>query len=342
MIRRPAAALVVLFVIIGLLTGLPAAADPGASSSNPRLDSLVTKHGQATAALMLAERELFSAQRKLEAAGRTRRRTEEELEAARSALEERQQDLSVARQRLRDRVRNVYKWGSFGWIDLLLESETMSSVLRRVEALETLVTQDAELVTEVREATGKARRSADRLATLAEERSRMVEELQSRRQDLERARDRRAEVVASLGTELDKVRTLIEEADREMSRLNSKAAANTSSEDASSAPGEPQSTESPSSSESPTSPDGRKLTVKATAYALGGTTATGIPTGPGVIAVDPNVIPLGTRLYVPGYGEGIAADTGGVVKGNYIDVWLPSRERALAWGIKQLTVTILG
>jgi 3D (Asp-Asp-Asp) domain-containing protein len=61
----------------------------------------------------------------------------------------------------------------------------------------------------------------------------------------------------------------------------------------------------------------------------------------GIIAVDPRVIPLGTRLYVPGYGEGIAADTGGAVKGNRIDVWLPSQARAEEWGAKTITITIL-
>src|SRR5262249_26457918 len=53
------------------------------------------------------------------------------------------------------------------------------------------------------------------------------------------------------------------------------------------------------------------LTVTATAYTLQGTTATGAPVGYGVVAVDPSVIPLGTRMTIPGYGEGVAADTGG-------------------------------
>ena len=86
---------------------------------------------------------------------------------------------------------------------------------------------------------------------------------------------------------------------------------------------------------------GRQLTVRATAYALPGTTATGVGVRYGIIAVDPRVIPLGTRLYVPGYGEGIAADTGGAVKGNRIDVWLPSQAQAEEWGVKTLTITIL-
>jgi 3D (Asp-Asp-Asp) domain-containing protein len=82
------------------------------------------------------------------------------------------------------------------------------------------------------------------------------------------------------------------------------------------------------------------MTVEATGYALPGTTATGIPVGWGVVAVDPSVIPLGTRMYIPGYGEGVAADTGGAVHGRIIDLWFPTRAQALAWGRRTVTITI--
>jgi 3D (Asp-Asp-Asp) domain-containing protein len=82
------------------------------------------------------------------------------------------------------------------------------------------------------------------------------------------------------------------------------------------------------------------LTVEATGYALRGRTATGIQTAPGVVAVDPSVIPLGTRMTIPGYGTGIAADTGGAVHGNVIDLWFPTTAQALAWGRRTVTITI--
>lgn len=60
-----------------------------------------------------------------------------------------------------------------------------------------------------------------------------------------------------------------------------------------------------------------------------------------VIAVDPSIIPLGTRVWVEGYGEAIAADIGGAIKGNIIDVFIPSHEEALEWGRKTVKVRIL-
>jgi 3D (Asp-Asp-Asp) domain-containing protein len=85
---------------------------------------------------------------------------------------------------------------------------------------------------------------------------------------------------------------------------------------------------------------GRTLTVSSTGYSLPGRTATGIPAGWGVIAVDPAVIPLGTRLTVPGYGEGVAADTGSAVRGATVDLWFPSLSQARAWGRRTVTITL--
>lgn len=72
----------------------------------------------------------------------------------------------------------------------------------------------------------------------------------------------------------------------------------------------------------------RKLHVWATQYdshcpGCDSTTAIGLTAGKGVIAVDPTVVKLGSKLYVPGYGEAIAGDTGGAIKGNIIDLGFP-------------------
>lgn len=82
-----------------------------------------------------------------------------------------------------------------------------------------------------------------------------------------------------------------------------------------------------------------RLRAEVVAYHLPGRTASGLPTGVGIVAVDPRVIPLGTRLFVPRYGMAVAADTGPAIKGRVIDVWLP-KAQARRWGRKTLIVTV--
>lgn len=95
---------------------------------------------------------------------------------------------------------------------------------------------------------------------------------------------------------------------------------------------------------------GQKITVEATGYTANcegcsGITATGVNLNSNpdakVIAVDPSVIPLGTKVYVPGYGTAVAADTGGAINGNRIDINFATRDQALQFGRKNVTITIL-
>ncbi|PLT32660.1 hypothetical protein CUU64_17835 [Bacillus sp. V5-8f] len=95
---------------------------------------------------------------------------------------------------------------------------------------------------------------------------------------------------------------------------------------------------------------GRELFVSSTAYTAGcngcsGITATGINlrSNPGakIIAVDPGVIPLGSKVFVEGYGYAIAGDTGGAIKGHKIDVFFSSTSQAYRWGRKKVKITVM-
>jgi 3D (Asp-Asp-Asp) domain-containing protein len=85
---------------------------------------------------------------------------------------------------------------------------------------------------------------------------------------------------------------------------------------------------------------GYRLKMDAVAYHLPGRTASGLPVGKGVVAVDPNVIPLGTPMYVPGYGKSVAADVGWAIKGRIIDLWMPTDRAARKWGRRTVTITV--
>ncbi|MGH4123578.1 MAG: 3D domain-containing protein [Clostridium sp.] len=96
---------------------------------------------------------------------------------------------------------------------------------------------------------------------------------------------------------------------------------------------------------------GKIITVKATAYSAAdginstytssGKKAVRNPNGYSTIAVDPRIIPMGTKLYVEGYGYAIAADTGSGIKGNFIDVFFNTNKEVSNWGVKYIKVQIL-
>lgn len=88
-----------------------------------------------------------------------------------------------------------------------------------------------------------------------------------------------------------------------------------------------------------------RIRVVASSYCQGTTTYTGTHVARGTIAVDPSVIPLHSRLRVPGYGRGVALDTGSAIVGRRIDVYLPPKHGCAAswsWGRRALTVEVLG
>jgi 3D (Asp-Asp-Asp) domain-containing protein len=83
---------------------------------------------------------------------------------------------------------------------------------------------------------------------------------------------------------------------------------------------------------------------EATAYSLRGRTASGVPTQPGVIAADPRVLPLGSVVHVrAGQYSGVYTvhDTGSRVKGNLVDVWVPSSREARSFGRRQVKLQVL-
>ena len=87
------------------------------------------------------------------------------------------------------------------------------------------------------------------------------------------------------------------------------------------------------------------LKMVATAYTAAcngcsGLTASGRPAGHGIVAVDPSYIPLGTHLYIPGYGRATAGDTGGAIRGNRIDLGFDSHRDAMSFGRRPIVVYV--
>ena len=88
------------------------------------------------------------------------------------------------------------------------------------------------------------------------------------------------------------------------------------------------------------------INVRASGYTpldpgCNGITATGTIARKGVIAVDPKIIPLGTKVYIPGYGVAIAEDKGGAIKGHKVDLCYETKSQAYSWGVRNITLYVL-
>ena len=87
---------------------------------------------------------------------------------------------------------------------------------------------------------------------------------------------------------------------------------------------------------------GERMLFETTAYVwTGNRTSTGTWPARGTVAADPKVLAPGTRVYIPGYGPGVVADTGGAIKGNRLDLYVDSRAEALQWGRRIVEVVVI-
>jgi 3D (Asp-Asp-Asp) domain-containing protein/peptidoglycan hydrolase CwlO-like protein len=233
--------------------------------------------------------------------------------------------LRVSQRRLAARVRALYEQGKPEPLAVILGAQTIDQAVSGVEHLGRMADEDRSFIHHARAARKKMISVTAALAQAEAENESLRAAASDAASTLIRARAQRLSRIAWLASQ----RTSNGE---QISSLESTARTIAA---VSSAP-------SGSVLEPAASGGSRLLTVVATGYALTGHTASGIPVGPGVVAVDPSVIPLGTRLSIPGYGQGIAADTGGAIVGARIDLWFSSHAEALAWGRRTVTISVGG
>lgn len=257
-------------------------------------------------------------------------RTEAQLARLRVQLDVAWRSLYFAEERVGARIRQLYVNGQLDPVAILLGAESLDEAIDGIEGLRSFAAGDRDLARQVRRARDELAAAKRRIAGRAADLSRAEEQAASTSTALQAAAAERQAYIRQLARARGYTR-------REIARAEALAqsAQDTAAEIVVSAPA-PDAVES----SAPPPAGGSRLTVVATGYALRGRTATGIPTGWGVVAVDPSVIPLGTRMTIPGYGEGIAADTGGAVHGNIIDLWFPTVEQALQWGRRTVTIVI--
>jgi 3D (Asp-Asp-Asp) domain-containing protein/peptidoglycan hydrolase CwlO-like protein len=255
-----------------------------------------------------------------------------EIHAERAAA---QQRLAVARHSLRvsqvalaRRLQLLYEQGDSDPLAVVLGASSVDEALSSLDSLDRLADQDRLVIEQTRKAKLQLTRITRALAKRQLELQGLADEAAQSTLQLEQARAERSSYLASLASQRRLNAAAISSLQQQALAVETRSRQLTAV-----ASGRPAPTIEPGLV-------GRTLTVTATGYSIKGRTATGAPTGWGIVAVDPSVIPLGTRMTVPGYGSGVAADTGGAVRGATIDLWFPSLAQARAWGRRTVTITL--
>jgi 3D (Asp-Asp-Asp) domain-containing protein len=223
--------------------------------------------------------------------------------------------LTLSQQRLARRVRLLYEQGDSDPMAVLVGAKSIEEALTGLESIHRVASQDRLVIEQAESARARLIVATKRLAAQEAQARRAESATSATLAALEAARGEREAQLAAFRATRGSNSTTISTLEAEAREL---AAAPTQT----------------------SSLAGRTLTMSATGYSLKGRTSTGVAVGYGVVAVDPNVIPLGTKMTIPGYGQGVAADTGGAVTGARIDLWFPTQAEALAWGTRTVSITL--
>lgn len=332
--RRRVRALAISLVIAALAVGAVAIAQP----PDATLERLSAAEADAVAELVAADAAVAAAQARSAA-------LDAQADVARDDAREAQRRSAVARENARigravlaERLEALYRRGGTDPVIVLLTADSLTRALDELGVLRRAVLRDEALARETAAGIRRARaaqRTADaeaaRLAAAAEAAEAERVALADARAQEERTLTTIRAELADRRRALERVESAAQEVTETVSSINASAAPS----------GAPPQTASAAAATPPAATGtGRVLRVKAYAYTGGGLTASGLPTGTGRCAVDPAVIPLGTRFDVPGYGPCLAADTGYLIDGATIDVWLPTQADTVQWGIKYLDITL--
>jgi peptidoglycan DL-endopeptidase CwlO len=232
-------------------------------------------------------------------------------------------DLAAAEARLGARLRALYEQGQTDPLAVLLGAQSLEEALSSLDALDRSASLDRQLIQQTRLARAREEAAASSLAARSATLERLRRDAAATASAIATTRAQQSGYLASL---------------RSKERLNG---ARISSLEQAAQAAQAKSVVLVARPAAPAVVVGaHTMTVVATGYSGAGATATGLATGWGVVAVDPSVIPLGTRMSIPGYGSGVAADVGSAVSGAMIDLWFPSDAQARAWGRRTVTINL--
>lgn len=223
------------------------------------------------------------------------------------------------RQQLSSRAIHSYKYGSNDVAKLMLSAKDINEVITSLYFFRNIMKKDAELIEELR----SEKESYELIFRSSEEKKNEIQELKNKivaeEATLSEYLEKQKNLLIQVQGEKGEIKTLLVEIEKRIREIQ---------------------------------PPGMTLIgewdMTATAYYSGGggingngITAIGLRARKGIVAIDPKVIPLGTKLYIPGYGEAFAGDTGGRIKGNKIDLAFDSLEECYRFGRRRIRVYLV-
>ncbi len=244
---------------------------------------------------------------------------EEQLSDLYRKREELEASITERQSLLVDRMVHTYKYGNDEVTKFILSARNLNEVVNNLYLYRNIMQRDAQLIEGYRH----DKEQYNRISRQSEEKKNEIEDLKQQiiieEEQLQRSIARNKMLLEQVKSERTEVQSLLAE-------IKSRIAA--------------------------IQPPGLNLIgeweMVATAYYSGGgplcgdgITAIGLRVRHGIVAVDPRVIPLGTRLYIPGYGEALAADTGGAIKGNKIDLAFESLAECYRFGRRRIRVYLV-
>lgn len=325
--RSRAARFGVLAAVLSLTAASAALAAAGTpnrgSTAGPSTQQLDTRTHQALLGLYALDSQLQSWQSRLASLERASAVLRQQRASLRQELGADRTSLAVGQRRLGQDLRALYEQGNVDPVVVMLGAKSLTKGLSRLDDMSRVADQSRQVVAATRAARQRLLRSRRRLA------------LEGRRleRSLAAAREAERRLAAAVAARASYVSSLRAQEQLRQTQVQGVEAAAQAAQQRS------QQLQPTTTATSPPPAGKRHLTVSATCYDLPGTTATGMPVGPGVVAVDPTVIPLGARMYIPGYGKGVAADVGSAVKGADIDLWMAPAQCGM-WGRRTVTITI--
>jgi 3D (Asp-Asp-Asp) domain-containing protein len=310
----------------------PAALQQRADALRRANTSLAARSHEALLGLYSLDSQLGRAQERVSTLRAEAARISRERQAVRHRLGVASHDLRVSRRQMALRLHTLYEQGADDPLAIILGAESLDEAITSLDALSRAAQQNKQVAAQSLQAQSSLASLARKLSRQDAQVSALATSAAQSAAELSAALAARKSYVSTLATtqRLNGSQISRLEAQARVSVVRSQTVATVAVPAAPTAPPAP----------ALTAGGGRTITVQSTGYALGGTTASGIPVGWGVVAVDPSVIPMGTRMTIPGYGEGVAADTGSAVRGAIIDLWFPTTAQALQWGRRTVTITL--